>query len=153
GGARHYLDLRNHVRRQPFDLRLERRLDVAVRIQRLGCNLRQLRANLAAVVDSAAGARPALERQAVADARGEIDLDAVPHLTLRAVVARARNEVVGLPGFLRLDVVELRDRLSAAIRQSAVDWCCHAERVEVARRDREIVGDGEVAEYAMEVAD
>ena len=71
-----------------------------------------------------------------------------------AVVAGQREEVVGRERRrVRIAIDEAVDGVAAAVRQARVERCDRGKRREVGGRQRQVVGDGEVAKPTPEVAE
>src|SRR4029078_9052533 len=112
-----------------------------------------VRLYLAVVGDGLTDVDAALHRQTVASARADVLQDAVVHRRLRAEVVGQSREAVRLTGLCRADVVETRNGVAAAIRQTWVGRRDNAEAIEIGSGDFEIVDHGEVLQPTSEVAD
>src|SRR5690606_12379567 len=109
--------------------------------------------DLAVVVDRAPRGGATLERQAVAAANRDTDVDAVPVFSARTIRARRDDAVLAEAELAGLDVPEVGDRVAAATRQARIHRRGNAVFVIVELTDEQIVGHGEVAEPAAVVAD
>src|SRR5439155_11221372 len=101
----------------------------------------------AIVCRGAAGTRAALESQTRARARIDGDVDAIPVPDLLSEVVRKGNVVIGRDVEpVRFYVVETAHHVSAAARKPRIDGRINAERIEVGRAQRAVIGDDQVAE-------
>src|SRR5262249_49304091 len=105
--------------------------------------LRQMRAHIAVVSDGLARARAAGENEGMGEAEVEEHIDAVEVLTPRSILRRVGDQVADLTSLVRDDVEEIRNDVPAAPGQSRVGWRDEAERCQVGRFERQIVGNEE----------
>ena len=92
-----------------------------------------------------AGRKTAGDEQIRPDAGVHGKVDTVEHLGLLPIVINEGHDVVGRDAKLRRDdVVEAADLIAAAVRQAGILRRGDAVLLEVARRDVQVVGGGEV---------
>ena len=99
-----------------------------------------------------AGCKPAGDEEIRPEPRVDGDIDPVEHLGLLPIVIHEGHQVVGRDAELRgNDVVEAADLIAAAVREAGIFRRGDAVLLEVARRDVQVVGGGEVPLRAAEV--
>ena len=60
-----------------------------------------------------------------------------------SVAARIRDEIAHLTGLVRHDIVQARHHVAPAARQARIHRSHHAERRQIGRLQRQVVGNGE----------
>ena len=81
-----------------------------------------------------------------ADAGVDRDVDAIEVLVPLSVRPRIGNEVVDLSCLFRDDIIEARDDVAPATRQSRIERRHDAERRQIGRLQREVVDDGKAVD-------
>src|SRR5262249_59547859 len=97
------------------------------------------------------GARPSGNRPAVPQSGIDGRLDAVVGFPPFPILRRREHDVVDLTELRGIEVVEPTELVPSATRQPGIRRYRDTERIEVGRRDAQIVGDGEVAVPGAEI--